>query len=84
MRRAYLAVLIWVCALSPSVFGLDVNKSELESVADQRIEFLNYQGPPQKVIHRYADDASQKSDQDCQHKLQSFIETMRKCRPSSG
>lgn len=52
MRRAFLAVLVVVCALSTSIFGLDVNKSELESVANQRIQFLNYQGPPQKVETR--------------------------------
>ncbi|HUX12484.1 MAG TPA: P83/100 family protein, partial [Spirochaetia bacterium] len=50
MRNALAAIL--VCMLSAGAFALDVNKGELESIANQRIQFLNYEGPPQKVETR--------------------------------
>ncbi len=47
MRNAFVAIL--VCMLTAGAFAQNVNKSELESIANQRIQFLNYEGPPQKV-----------------------------------
>ncbi|HUX49689.1 MAG TPA: P83/100 family protein [Spirochaetia bacterium] len=47
MRRTILSLfLMMICT---AAFAQDVNKAELESVANQRIQFLNYEGPPTKI-----------------------------------
>ena len=47
MRRTILTLfLLMICT---AAFAQDVNKVELESVANQRIQFLNFEGPPTKI-----------------------------------